>query len=144
MDSLQPEARAQIVRLVKSWVWIMCLGAIEFSLALLPVPHTFRPLIMLPGLAMIAGVAMFFMEVNRGPTIVRAFAVAALFWLFVLLVLGSCDPFTRTDYKVAPAPASGSAAQSFGGDHRQESARAIIEQPQARSLQVLGSAKPFR
>lgn len=104
MNSSHPAVRIQIGRLVKAWGWILLLGAIEFSVALLPVPHTLRPLIMLPGLAMIAGVALFFMEVNRGPAIVRAFAVAALFWLLVLLVLGSCDPFTRTDYKIAPAP----------------------------------------
>jgi hypothetical protein len=102
MDSARPDVRAQINRLLKAWGWILLLGAIEFSLALLPIPHAFRPLIMLPGLAMIAGVALFFMEVNRGPAIVRAFAVAALFWLFVLLALGSCDPFTRTEYKVPP------------------------------------------
>jgi hypothetical protein len=38
---------------------------------------------------------------------------------------------------------SGAATQSFGSDHRQESARAIIEQAQTRSLQVLRAAKAF-
>jgi hypothetical protein len=144
MDALPAGVRTQINRLLKAWVWVLLLGAVEFSLALLPMPHTFRPLIMLPGLAMIAGVALFFMEVNRGPAVVRAFAVAALFWLFLLLVLGSCDPFTRTEYKVAPPPSSGASAQSLRGDHRQESARAIVEQPQARGLQILRSAQPVR
>jgi hypothetical protein len=143
MDALHPHVRSQINRLLRAWGLILLLGAIEFFLALLPVAHTYRPLIMLPGLAMIAGVALFFMEVNRGPAIVRAFAVAALFWLFVLLALGSCDPFTRTEYKVAPIVASGAPAQPFGGNHGQESPRAIIEQPQARGLQVFRPAQAF-
>ena len=57
MDALPPGVRTQINRLLKAWGWVLLLGAVEFSLALLPMPHTFRPLIMLPGLAMIAGVA---------------------------------------------------------------------------------------
>jgi hypothetical protein len=40
------------------------------------------------------------MEINKGPVLVRAFAVGALFFLFVLLALGSVDPLTRTDYKI--------------------------------------------
>jgi hypothetical protein len=102
-QSSQDQLHGQIRKLLTAWGWIVLLGAIEFGVALTPLPHSFRPLILLPAIAMIAGVAFRFMEVNRGPSIVRAFAVAALFWLFVLLVLGSCDPFTRTDYKVTPS-----------------------------------------
>ena len=43
------------------------------------------------------------MEVKRGVVLVRAFAVAAIFWLLVLLGLGSVDALTRTDYHVPNA-----------------------------------------
>jgi hypothetical protein len=43
------------------------------------------------------------MQVGRGPTIVRLFAVAALVWLSVLLGLGSLDPMTRIEYLVQDA-----------------------------------------
>ena len=59
-----------------------------------------RPLVMLPGVLMVATVAVGFMEVKRGIVLVRAFAVAAMFWLLVLLALGSVDALTRTDYHV--------------------------------------------
>jgi hypothetical protein len=58
---------------------------------------------MLPGAFMIVTVAVGFMEVKRGIVLVRVFAVAALFWLLVLLGLGSVDPLTRTDYRVPHA-----------------------------------------
>jgi cytochrome c oxidase subunit IV len=41
-----------------------------------------------------------FMQIGRGPVIVRLFAVAGLLWLSILLGLGSLDPLTRTDYHV--------------------------------------------
>ena len=94
------ELRIEVRRLLSAWLGIVLLGALEFGLALLPLPHAIRPLIIAPAIAMIAAVALQFMDLKRGPAIVRAFAVAALFWLLVLLVLGSCDPFSRTDYLV--------------------------------------------
>ena len=58
---------------------------------------------MLLGVFMILTVAVGFMEVKRGVVLVRAFAVAAMFWLLVLLGLGSVDALTRTDYHVPNA-----------------------------------------
>ncbi len=55
---------------------------------------------MIPVVLMVAAVATMFMQVGRGPTIVRLFAVAALVWLTVLLGLGSLDPMTRIEYHV--------------------------------------------
>jgi hypothetical protein len=49
---------------------------------------------------MVGVVGTVFMEVRRGPEIVRLFATAALLWLTILLGLGSLDPMTRTDYLV--------------------------------------------
>jgi hypothetical protein len=49
---------------------------------------------------MVGIVAMGFMQVGRGPVIVRLFAAAGVLWLVILLALGSLDPLTRIDYPV--------------------------------------------
>ena len=91
-------------RLLGAWLLLLLLGAIEFGASYLPLPPVWRPLILLPAALMVVVVAVSFMEVRRGPTIIRAFAVSAMFWLLVLLALGSADPLTRTDYAVPAAP----------------------------------------
>jgi cytochrome c oxidase subunit IV len=91
---------AETVRLLRLWTVLMLLGGIEFGLSFLPLPRAVRPLVMLPALPMIALVAVGFMNVTRGPAIVRVFAVAALLWLLILLGLGSVDALTRIDYAV--------------------------------------------
>jgi cytochrome c oxidase subunit 4 len=50
------------------------------------------------GLVMAALVAAGFMRLGRAAPLSRVFAIAGLFWLLVLLGLGSMDPLTRTDY----------------------------------------------
>jgi hypothetical protein len=85
------------------WGLLILFGGAEFAAGYLPLARSWRPLIMIPGVLMILVVAIGFMEVRKGPVIVRAFAVGALFWLFVLLALGSADPFTRTNYYVPDA-----------------------------------------
>lgn len=87
-------------RLLGTWVVLLVLGAIEFALGSMRMAHALRPLIMVPAILMVMIVAVSFMEARKGPTIVRAFAVAAAFWLLVLLALGSADPLTRTDHYV--------------------------------------------
>ncbi len=74
--------------------------ALEFGLSFIPFARDLRPLLMLVPALMATIVAFAFVQVRRGPTIVRGFAVAGLFWLLVLLGLGSMDPLTRTDYVV--------------------------------------------
>ncbi len=91
-------------RLLLSWGLLLLLGAAEFGASFLPLARSLRPLIIIPAVLMAAIVATMFMEVGRGPTIVRGFAVAAVFWLIVMLGLGSADPLTRTDYHVPGAP----------------------------------------
>lgn len=87
-------------RLVRLWLALLLLGGIEFGLSFLPLGHRARPLVILPAIPMIVAVAVGFMNVTKGPAIVRAFAVAALFWLLILLGLGSLDALTRIDYAV--------------------------------------------
>ncbi|HEX4153850.1 MAG TPA: hypothetical protein VHY75_16710 [Steroidobacteraceae bacterium] len=96
----QPKTPPDVGRLLLTWVLLLVLGGVEFGASFLPIGHSMRPLIAVPGVLMIILVAVNFMEVGKGPVIVRAFAVAAAFWLLVLLALGSADPLSRTDYYV--------------------------------------------
>jgi hypothetical protein len=100
MTQAKVATRSEIRRLLTAWVIIVALGCLEVLFGLTHLSHGFRPLILIPGIGMIATVAWQFMEIDKGPVLVRAFAVGALFFLFVLLVLGSVDPLTRTDYKI--------------------------------------------
>ena len=95
-SALPPE----FARLLLSLIILILLGAAEFAASFLPMSRSLRPFVMFPGVLMIAIVAVSFMEVRKGLTIVRGFAVAALFWLIVLLGLGSADALTRTNYYV--------------------------------------------
>ena len=75
----------------------------------------------------------------------------------IAVACGMCDQphFTRSFHRLVGetpytwrrtrrgALASGAAAQTLGGDHRQKTPRAIIEQPETHSLQVLRAAKAF-
>jgi cytochrome c oxidase subunit 4 len=61
------------------------------------------------GIVMAGLVSFFFMDVGRGPGLIRVFAAAGLFWLLVLLGLGLMDPLTR---HTIPA---GTLADSFNG-----------------------------
>jgi hypothetical protein len=96
----ESEMSSKFRSLLFSWILLLLLGGAEFAVSFLPLGRSLRPLVMIPGVLMVAVVAVSFMEVGRGPTIVRGFAVAAIFWLIVLLGLGSADPLTRTDYQV--------------------------------------------
>jgi cytochrome c oxidase subunit IV len=80
----------------------LLLGGAEFAASFLPLSRAWRPLLMIPAALMVLGVAVGFMEVRRGPALVRAFAVAAVLWLLILLGLGSVDPLTRSDYRSPP------------------------------------------
>lgn len=99
----EKSVRIVLSRLFRIWLLLVVLGGTEFAVSCLPLPRSLRPLVILPGVVMVATVAIGFMEVKRGIVLVRAFAVAALFWLLVLLGLGSADPLTRTDYPVPNA-----------------------------------------
>ncbi len=99
-------ATPELKSLLLTWLLVLLLGAAEFAASFLPLARAWRPLVMIPAAMMILGVAIGFMEVRRGPVLVRAFAVAALLWLTILLGLGSVDPLTRTDYRSSPTDAT--------------------------------------
>lgn len=92
----------QIRQLLFTWLLLLLLGAAELAASFLPMGRAWRPLLMILAALMVLGVAIGFMEVRRGSVLVRAFAVAALLWLAILLGLGSVDPLTRTDYPSVP------------------------------------------
>jgi len=86
--------------LLLAWVLLMVLLAIEFGVSFLPLDPSARPLVLIPAVLMVGVVGTIFMEVGRGPEIIRLFAAAALLWLSILLGLGSLDPMTRIVYPV--------------------------------------------
>jgi len=55
------------------------------------------------GIIMACVIALCFMNLRRSSPLSRIFAVAGVFWLLVLLGLGTMDPLTRTDYPVVGA-----------------------------------------
>ena len=90
--------REHLRRLVWTWVALLVLLAIQFGAALLPIAPSLRPLLLVPSALMLAAVATMFMQIGRGPALVRVFAAAGLLWVSILLGLGSLDPLTRADY----------------------------------------------
>jgi hypothetical protein len=89
---------AALRRILLMWILLLLIGAAELLTSYLPLAPAWRPVLLVPAVLMVIVVAVGFMEVCKGPAIIRAFAVASLFWLLVLLALGSADPLTRTNY----------------------------------------------
>ena len=87
--------------IVLMWGLLLLLGATAFGCSFLPLSRDTRLLLILPDVAMAVIIAVGFMEVRRGGTLSIAFSIAALFWLFVLLGLGTLDPLTRLLYPAA-------------------------------------------
>ena len=89
---------AGLLRVALAWVALIVLWGAEFGISFMYMPPSIRPIILIIAAVMIAIIAVFFMHVGRGPTIVRGFAVAAIFWMIILIGLGSMDPLTRVQY----------------------------------------------
>ena len=72
---------------------LLALIALQFALA-----FTSAPRIVLPGLAlcMIVLVALSFMRLRASGTLASVFALVGVFWVCVMIGLGSMDPATRT------------------------------------------------
>ena len=65
-------------RLLLGWLLLLGLLAVEFGLSFLTMTPELRTLLMVPAAAMVAVVAVVFMEIRHGPVIVRGFAAAGL------------------------------------------------------------------
>ncbi|MBV9784516.1 MAG: hypothetical protein JO264_11925 [Acidisphaera sp.] len=83
------------------WLALLALLGVELGGAFLRLGHLFGGLLLLPAGAMVALVGLFFMRLRHASGLSRGFALAAMFWLVVLLGLGSMDPMTRTLHPVA-------------------------------------------
>jgi cytochrome c oxidase subunit 4 len=94
-------------KLILAWLALLVLLALEFGVSLLHFSPTLRPLLLLPALAMLGIIVSSFMQIGRGPVIVRLFAAAGALWLLILLALGSLDPLTRMNYPVSSQSISG-------------------------------------
>jgi cytochrome c oxidase subunit 4 len=92
--------RARPRLLLLCWLGLLLLLAVEFFVSRIAFPHAWRPLLLLAPVAMTTIVALGFMGLAHGPGAAKIFALAGLFWLMVLLGLGSIDPLTRTLFPV--------------------------------------------
>jgi hypothetical protein len=88
----------RLLRLVLTWILLLILLGIQFGVSLLPLGPSLGPVVLIPAVLMVGLAGLIFMEVRRGPEIVRLFAIASL--LTILLGLGSLDPLTRVMYYV--------------------------------------------
>jgi caa(3)-type oxidase subunit IV len=88
-------------RLLCGWIALILLWGLEFGVSFIDMSPSLRPVLLVVATLMLGFVAFFFMHVGRGPIIVRGFAVMAIFWMIVLIGLGSIDPLTRTQYFTA-------------------------------------------
>jgi hypothetical protein len=92
---------AGLLRVALAWVALILLWGAEFGISFIHMPSPMRPVILIISAAMIALIAVFFMHVGHGPAVVRGFAVMAIFWMIILIGLGSMDPMTRVQYFTA-------------------------------------------
>lgn len=76
---------------------LLLLMAAEFGLAFTPVSRLVLPAI---ALCMVVTVALGFMRLGTAGTLAAVFAVAGVFWLCIMMSLGSLDPATRTTIQV--------------------------------------------
>lgn len=85
------------------WLGLLVLLGVELLLARLG----FAAVVPLVGIGMAATIAFGFMRLGDAPPLGWFFAGAAMFWLLVLIGLGSVDFATRVDVPVATAGAAG-------------------------------------
>ncbi len=80
------------------WILLLVLLVIEVEVAKLPAGSVAAAFI---GIGMAAVVAMTFMRLPSAPKTAAIFALAGLFWLCIMLGVGSMDSATRQDIGVA-------------------------------------------
>lgn len=76
---------------------LLALLGVETALAFTKVPRLLLPGI---GLAMVAVTGLGFMRLRASGTLATVFAMAGLFWLCIMMTLGSMDSATRSDMAV--------------------------------------------
>lgn len=86
--------------IVAVWLALGALYGLELGGAFTGFGHLFGGFLLVPAAIMVLLVGLFFMRVRESGGLAKFFAIAAIFWLLVLLGMGSIDPMTRTDYPV--------------------------------------------
>jgi len=81
-------------------VLLSLLLAIELAMVLVPHAHSFGNFVLVPAGLMVVIVALAFMDLRQGPTVVYLFVAGGLVGLLILLGLGTMDPLTRTMHYV--------------------------------------------
>jgi cytochrome c oxidase subunit IV len=79
------------------WLGLMVLLALEYVSAYLPPVSGAVPFI---GICMAVIVALTFMRLASSRGLVTIFAMAGVFWMLVMMGLGSMDSFTRHDIPI--------------------------------------------
>ena len=77
-----------------TWIGLLLLLGMEFVAAYLPAVRGAAPFV---GIGMAVVVALTFMRLGGNRGLPAIFALAGVFWLFVILGLGGLDSFTRHD-----------------------------------------------
>lgn len=98
-------------QVILTWLGLVALLAVEFFLANVPGLRFLVPFI---GIFMAILVALTFMRLASDRGLVPVFAIAGLFWLCVLLGLGTLDSFTRHDIPAPQLTFSSEPANSHG------------------------------
>ena len=84
-------------RILICWAALILFLVVELLAA-----HAGRAIVVgLLAACMVLVVAIGFMQLTSAPPLATIFAAGGIFWLVLLLALGSMDSFTRTDYPVA-------------------------------------------
>jgi cytochrome c oxidase subunit 4 len=82
------------------WLVLLVLFGLELGGSFAHVGHVYGGFLIVPGGLMVLLIGIFFMHVGRAGRLSSFVALAGLFWLLVLLGLGSLDPMTRTNFTV--------------------------------------------
>ncbi len=86
--------------LLLAWLGLLVLLAVEIGASQLTLGWVGPPAVLLLAGVMLLTVVFAFMRLGSSPALSRAFAVAAVLWVAILMGLTSVDRFTRADYPV--------------------------------------------
>lgn len=79
---------------------LLALFGWELGASFVPAGHLYGGFLLVPAGLMALLIGVFFMRVGRAGRLSGFFAIAALFWLLLLLGYGSMDAMTRTNFPV--------------------------------------------
>ena len=94
--SRRPGCVMTAMRSLVVWLFLLLLVGAEFLLSRFAVTARLVPAV---GLLMAGIVAMSFMRLSRATGLPAIFAVAAAFWLLIMMGMGGLDPVTRHDIR---------------------------------------------